>query len=120
MFVRKKTVKGHVYYQVIHGFRDAGGRVRHRCVVSLRQHATIGAALRFCRARLRAVRREHVKWESDFPSSSPRSGWVLREIKAAAKRVTDLEAWLSRLEEAAPELAQPPRHRARRDPAQGT
>jgi predicted ABC-type ATPase len=106
VFIRKKTVKGHEYYHLIEGYRDPDGRVRHRVIVSLHKHKTVGAAIRSCKARLRAAVRQHERWESDFPLSSPRSPWVLKEIAAAGNRVALLQAWLSRLDEAKARLAQ--------------
>lgn len=106
VFVRKKTVKGHDYYAVIQGFRDPDGRVRHHVVVSLKRHPSVAAALRSCKAKLSAARRQHEKLESGFPTSSPRAAWVLREIESAAAQVRMMEAWLSRLEAAAVGLAQ--------------
>src|SRR3954447_13846248 len=45
MFVRSKVVKGHTYYQLVEGYRDGSGRVRHRTVASLGREPTIRDAL---------------------------------------------------------------------------
>ena len=45
MYIRKKAVKSETYYQVIEGFRDASGRVRHRNIISLGRCPTIAAAI---------------------------------------------------------------------------
>jgi hypothetical protein len=40
MFIRSKVVKNQTYYQVVEGYRDEQGRVRHRTVGSLGQCPT--------------------------------------------------------------------------------
>jgi hypothetical protein len=45
MFVRSKVVKGLTYYQLVEGYRDSEGRVRHRNLASLGRHPTIEDAI---------------------------------------------------------------------------
>jgi hypothetical protein len=45
MFVRSKVVKGRTYYQMVEGYRDELGRVRHRNIVSLGDCDTVEKAL---------------------------------------------------------------------------
>jgi hypothetical protein len=45
MYIRSKVVKGATYYQVVDGYRDAEGRVRHRTVASLGRCPTIEEAI---------------------------------------------------------------------------
>ena len=90
MFIRRKTVKGLDYYQVIETYRDAG-RVRHRTMVSLGRRATPEEAIRTCRARMKRLRRELEFW-------SPSRHLVGRY----ERRCTDIE---HRLNKAATHLA---------------
>src|SRR4051794_5759293 len=50
MFIRKKTVKGTVYYEVVKSYRvrkgEDKGKVRHRKIASLGTHPTIEEAWR--------------------------------------------------------------------------
>jgi len=45
VFIRRKTVRGYDYFQIVEGYRDDHGRVRHRTVASLGHNPTIKAAL---------------------------------------------------------------------------
>ena len=79
MFVRRKSAKGRDYYQVVEGFRDAEGKVRHRNIAALGRSPTIQGAIDATTSRLRAAERALEKHHRLWPGSSPLSARVRRE-----------------------------------------
>ena len=69
MFVRSKVVKGHTYYQLVEGYRDGAGKVRHRTVMSLGRSPTVRDALDEALCQLSRVKEaggDVVKAEADL------------------------------------------------------
>jgi hypothetical protein len=87
MFIKRTMAKGHVYYQIIEGYRE-GERVRHRVLVSLGSTDNLAEALENMKAELTALKQERGQW--------PARG--LPEGKLAAARVRRLDGAIARLE----------------------
>lgn len=84
MYIRKKTVKSEAYYQVIEGFRDASGRVRHRNIISLGRCPTIEAAI----ARTERVEARVRRRLAELPEGAELSEPVRAERDRLAARLT--------------------------------
>ncbi len=96
MFIRRKTVKGLDYYQVIETYRDAG-RVRHRTIGSLGPHPTPVLAVRACRSRVR-----HLRKELEFLSLTRHAGGRHeRQCAVFERRLGKAETELAKLQDVA-------------------
>jgi hypothetical protein len=81
MYIRKKTVKSEIYYQVIEGFRDPSGRVRHRNIISLGRCPTIQAAIAKTQRVEARVRRRLAKLPEELEG-------LANEVQAERDRLT--------------------------------
>jgi hypothetical protein len=62
MFVRAKKVKGRVYFQLVQGYRDEAGRVRHRTITSLGTCPTLEDAIKVTKRELSGIRRQRGRY----------------------------------------------------------
>jgi hypothetical protein len=94
MFIRSKTLKGTTYYEVVEGYRDASGRVRHRNVISLGQSPTIAGAYRDAWQRQASCRRQ-LKQLSQTTGEVPAA--VRRKIERIERALAQQQARLDAL-----------------------
>ena len=94
MFVRSKVVKGRTYHQVIEGYRDEAGKVRHRTVVSLGRSPTPKDAVAVAR---KAINRRRRRLEQLAPLQTIRS--CAKEAERLRARLDALTQRIARLEE---------------------
>lgn len=86
MYVRQKTVKGHIYHQVVEGVRT-GDKVRQRVVVALGTTADPIKALSTMRYRLDCLRR----WNSWPEGVEPIFKTLARRLAQSKRQIDDLE-----------------------------
>jgi hypothetical protein len=101
MYIRSKTVKGNVYWQVVEGFRDPADRsaVRQRVVLSLGREADPHKVLEDRRRTLRELERQQVRWGTDNPGIEHLSKAQLCHRSAVRHRIARLEAFVKLLAE---------------------
>jgi hypothetical protein len=98
MFIRSKVVRDGTYWQVVEGYRDAGGAVKHRNVVSLGRHPTIAEALAAEKRHLTRLKRHLTRLKRGHgisitnPSLAQAHKYVAmdRQIAASAAKVETL------------------------------
>jgi len=101
MYVREKLVKGQYYYQMVEGYRDAAGRVRHRTIISLGQNPTIEEALDEAKRLERRDRRRLKTLEHMFTDPATIPGCARRETDRLRLRLTRHPERRAALQEAA-------------------
>ena len=104
-YVRKKTVKGGEYYQLVQS-RRVNGNPRQRVLLHLGRHATVDAALKEWPSEIKRLRRLADKKRRDVQAfrapvdSDKRPPWYRNLLKQAdnlSKQAEDLEAKHERL-----------------------
>ena len=101
MYIRRKTVRGKDYYQMVEGYRDDAGKVRHRTIISLGQSATLADAnealkrnITRIRRELSGLKRQHA-FLYNFPVEDPINKPVAKGRKRGAARIARVERWLT-------------------------
>ena len=97
MYVRAKVVKGATYYQLVEGYRDDTGRVRHRTLVSLGRHPTVADALKATDREVRRLRRALETERDLWPASSARSPRSVARLAVLERQVARVEERRQRL-----------------------
>ena len=88
MYVRAKVVKGETYYQVVEGYRDEAGRVRHRNIISLGRKEEMDWAIEECVSWIRRDQRRLRILEEQFRHADSMPGWAQRETARLRARLT--------------------------------
>jgi hypothetical protein len=88
VYVRAKVVKGGTYYQVVEGYRDEAGRVRHRNIISLGRNEEIDWAIEECVSRIRSDQRRLRILEEQFRQADAMPGWGQRKTARLRARLT--------------------------------
>jgi hypothetical protein len=99
LYIRAKIVKDAIYYQVVEGYRDGTGRVRHRNVIALGQSPDIEAAIEETRRLERRDRRRLKILESTFPDPATIPGRARRETERLRARLTRQQEYRAALQE---------------------
>jgi len=97
MFVRSRVVKGHTYYQLVHGYRDEAGAVRQK-TLSLGPFETVEEALAFEKRQLPKYKRKRTEWK-DCRDKEP-SSLGRKEFDRWDRRVSLTEAKITKLQDA--------------------
>jgi hypothetical protein len=87
VFIRSKVVKGATYFQVIEGYRDEQGRVRHRTVGSLGQCPTPRDAIEANKKCLARLGRRLARWEP-IAEHSQMATREAERLRTAIERLT--------------------------------
>ena len=98
MYIRRKTVRGKDYYQMVEGYRDDAGKVRHRTIISLGRSATLVDANEALKRNITRTRRELSRLKRqyaatyNFPAEDP----IYRKAgNRDAARIARVERWLT-------------------------
>ncbi len=91
MYVRKKTVKGTGYYQIVRGVRD-GDRVRQEVVLALGTTPDPAEALKGMKRKLARLRRERNRWPAAYLSGSSGSRTLDRRIERLGVMIAGMES----------------------------
>jgi hypothetical protein len=108
MFIRSKLVNGQAYHQLVRGYRDEQGRVRHHTVASLGRHATPQEAIAAAQDDLRKLEARLRELE---PPAEP-SKTSARQAARLRAQVARLNLRIERLTACAARMPLPRRHQA--------
>ncbi len=99
-YVRKKKVKGRVYYQLVEG-RRVNGQPRQKVLLHLGRHETVDAALKEWPREIRKLRddarRERERVPPGQEDSMPAYRAMLKKAASAERRADTLAEHLQRL-----------------------
>ncbi len=101
MYIRRKTVRGKDYYQMVEGYRDDAGKVRHRTIISLGRSATLVDANEALKRNITRTRRELSRLKRqyaatyNFPAEDPIYKNLAKVWKRDAARIARVERWLT-------------------------
>jgi hypothetical protein len=99
MYIRRKTVKCREYYQLVEGYRDDAGKVRHRTLASLGTSATIPDAIKAAELVVRRATRVLKRLETLYPEGTYRRPRVLERLEALRLQLTQHIGRRERLKE---------------------
>ena len=97
MYTRQKELRGVKYFQLVHGYRDEQGRVRHRTIMSLGRCPTVTDAIHDAKTEMRIIRRELSRIPS-FLRESDASREMREHIASRERKLAQLQERLTKLD----------------------
>lgn len=97
MYIRSKVVEGRTYYQIVQGYRDEAGKVRHRTIASLGRSPTIADAIAVEKKAITRLKTELTRLQSYFPPASAIPPVLLKRIELVSTRLTQRDERLTEL-----------------------